>query len=185
MYAELGVPIRMALPLRGLAVGLEAVVELLEQAADRVVADPVAACDQLLGQMAGALGGPEQGRFRVASGDGLEEAPEVVEPFRVAPREPRPPGTRPADPLGRGFGRGSVEVGDPGSDGRARHACGFGDGRGATPAQGPSLGSGPTAEDPLVHDGGERLILLVEDGEDFLRDHTQSPRANTVPKLTN
>ena len=125
---ELGVTIRMVFPLQGLAVGLKAVADLVEQAAYRVVADLVAACHQFLGQVAGALGCPKQGRFGVSAGDGLEQALEILEQSWVALREARPSGSRPANPLGRWFGHGLVEFGDSGSESRPRDARGFGDG---------------------------------------------------------
>ena len=77
----------MVFPLQGLAVGLKAVADLVEQAAYRVVADLVAACHQFLGQVAGALGCPKQGHFGVSAGDGLEQALEILEQSWVALRE--------------------------------------------------------------------------------------------------
>jgi hypothetical protein len=57
----LGVPIRVPLALPGLAIGLEAVVQLLEQTAHGIMTDAVAQPPQFLGQVAGALARPQQG----------------------------------------------------------------------------------------------------------------------------
>ena len=82
---QLGVTIRMVFPLHGLAVGLKAVADLVEQAAYRVVADLVATCHQFRGQVAGALWMSKAGgRFGVSAGDGLEQALEILEQSWVA-----------------------------------------------------------------------------------------------------
>ena len=43
--------------------------------------------------------------------------------------------------------------------------------------------SGPPTENPLIHEEDEGLILLVEDRQGFLRDHTQALQASTVPQI--
>jgi hypothetical protein len=54
---------------QGLAVGLQAVTQPAQQGGHRVVADLVAQGPQFRGQMAQALGGPQQRRLRVAPGE--------------------------------------------------------------------------------------------------------------------
>ena len=78
----------------------------------------MAVFDQFVGQVAGALGGPKQGRFGVSTSGGLEQRVEVVEKSWVAFGEARASCSRLADPVGGRFGRGLVEFGDSGSDGR-------------------------------------------------------------------
>jgi hypothetical protein len=129
---ELGVAIGMVAPLLGLAIGREAIADLLEQARDGVMADVMAEGHQCFGQVASALGGPEQGCFGVPTGVGFEERVEVVEEFGVAIGEARPSGSWPAGALGGRFGPGMVEFGEAGSNGGAREPGRLGDG-GGTP----------------------------------------------------
>jgi hypothetical protein len=58
---ELGVPIRMALPLEGLAVSLETIARPVEEFGDHAMAGGVPHPLQLLGQLADTLAGPPQG----------------------------------------------------------------------------------------------------------------------------
>jgi len=93
---ELGVTIRVVAALLGLAVGLEAVAPVGEQGGDGLVADGMTHGGELLGQSPRALGGPAQGRLRVASGGRLDEGqhggPEgrvvVLDEVATAPRGP-------------------------------------------------------------------------------------------------
>ena len=80
---ELGVAIRVVFAFPGLPVRLEAVADLLEQATDRVVADPMAQSAEFVGQVARALGGPKQGGFGITTGRGFEQRAEVVEQLGI------------------------------------------------------------------------------------------------------
>ena len=60
---ELGVPIRVRRPLPGLAVGLQAVAQLLQQICHQFMADLVTLAVQFVGQLPHALAGPPQRRF--------------------------------------------------------------------------------------------------------------------------
>src|ERR1700736_5313014 len=93
--AELAITIRMA-PFAGLAVGLQAVAKLAQQAADRVEADAVAKFVQAAGQVAQAFGCPQQWPLRITARRRFDQGTQIVEQARVrfgkrlAPR-PRPP----------------------------------------------------------------------------------------------
>jgi len=161
---ELGVAIGVVVPLLGLPVDLEVIADVLEETAYGVMTDLVAEGTQGVRQMTGALGGPQEWGLGVTSGGGLEESAEVVEQLRVAIGEPRPPRPRPADSVAWGSGPRAVELGESRSDCSARGPRGLGDGRGPTPPEGPCLGGRPAAEDAFVHQGGEGLILLSQQG---------------------
>ena len=61
------------MPLPGLPVGLQAVVEPPGAAGHRPIADTVTLPLQLLGELSGTLAGPSQGGLGIASGDGIDE----------------------------------------------------------------------------------------------------------------
>lgn len=69
----------MVRPLAGLAVGLQAVAEHTQQAADRVETDAVAEFLQAAGQVAQALGRPQQRPFRIATRRRLDQSTQVIE----------------------------------------------------------------------------------------------------------
>src|SRR6516164_242106 len=75
--AELFVPIRTAAALAGLAVALQAVVQLSQQIGDNVVPDAVAHRAQRLGEIAQAATGPQQRRLWVAARRRLDQTPQV------------------------------------------------------------------------------------------------------------
>jgi hypothetical protein len=178
---ELRVAIGVVVPLLGLAIGWEAIADVLEGAADRIMTDLVAEGDEGLGPVTGALGGPEPWGLGISEGGGLEELGEVVQESRVALGEARASGPRPADPAGRRLGPGIVELSDSGSDGGARESGGLGDGRSAAPSESLRLGGGPAAEDTLVDKWGEGLRLRWPHRYSFLGVHVRNLRAIAMP----
>ena len=76
---ELGVAIRMRRPFAGLAVGLQAVIQVVEQGGHCPVADAVALAFQFLGQVAGTLARPAERGLRIAAGGRLDEGFEVLD----------------------------------------------------------------------------------------------------------
>ena len=155
--AELGVAVGMARPLERLAVGLEAVAQLVEQLRHGLVADRVTLPAQLGGEVADAPGRPAQRALRVAPGRRLDERLEVRPQRRVALLDGWSPGTRPPDPP-------AVEA-LPRPDivhatlhGRAREAGGPGHGGHATPPDGQRLGPGHQPPGPLVEQRGDHQV---------------------------
>jgi hypothetical protein len=111
--------------LDGLVRGLEAVAHLLEQEPDHPVGDLVAHALQGLGQLAGRLERPAQGRYRVAPGVGLHQVVEVGQQRRVDVLQARPASTFATYPPRRGLfgveGLGPVDHGVAGHPRRVRH----------------------------------------------------------------
>ncbi len=82
--AELGVSIRViGSPLVCLAVGLQAVAGFVQQSSYRARADGVSLAGRFVGQVAGALAGPTQGRLRVPSGEGIDQLVQSSQQPRV------------------------------------------------------------------------------------------------------
>ncbi len=96
--AELGVSIRViGGPLVCLAVGLQAVAGFVQQSSYRARADGVSLAGQFVGQVAGALAGPTQGRLRVPSGEGIDQLVQSSQQPRVDFRTRFASRTGPAD----------------------------------------------------------------------------------------
>src|SRR5262249_52668894 len=81
--AELCVAIGVVGTLGGLAVGLEAEVELAQESADRETADRVTARPQLLREPGRALARPSQRRGRVATCCRINQGIEIAQELRV------------------------------------------------------------------------------------------------------
>jgi hypothetical protein len=75
---ELGVPVRVALSLEGLAVGLEAVAEFVEQLGDHATTGRMPHALEFLSQFADAFAGPPQLRLRVAPGERIDQSLQVA-----------------------------------------------------------------------------------------------------------
>ena len=99
--AELGVPVRVLLPLDGLGVGLQAEPLGPQQAADRVGGDRVALGGQLGRQAAGRLRRPPQRRHRVAPLIRLHQGQQRREQPRVQVSGPLAAPARTPDPAQR------------------------------------------------------------------------------------
>ena len=76
---ELGVPVGVTRPLQPLAVGLQAVPQIVEQLRYQAMARPVAHAVQLFGELPHALAGPTERRVRVAAGNRLDQALQIPE----------------------------------------------------------------------------------------------------------
>src|SRR5438105_2479869 len=75
--AELRIPVRVAVALRGFAVGLQTVTRLTEQVGDQGAADRVTLRLQRLRQVAHALAGPPQWRLRITACRRLDQGLEI------------------------------------------------------------------------------------------------------------
>jgi hypothetical protein len=64
---ELGIAIRMGRPLKGLAIRLKTISQVLKHSSDSMMADTMALTDEGLGQIPRTLAGPSQGRLRIAT----------------------------------------------------------------------------------------------------------------------
>ena len=70
---ELGIAVRMRISLLGLPVGLQAVIQLMEQLCHHGIAHSMPHPVEILGQFADAVTGPAQAGFRVAARGGLHQ----------------------------------------------------------------------------------------------------------------
>ena len=80
---ELRIAVGIVRSLARLAVGLQAVVELVQQLADKRAADFVAHVAQAPAELAQALACPQQRRLRVAPRLRLDQATQIVEQARI------------------------------------------------------------------------------------------------------
>src|SRR5208282_1711409 len=96
---ELRIPVGMTVALRSLAVALQAVARLIEQVADQGAADLVTLRLQRLRQVAHALAGPPQRRFRITACRRLDQRLEIVAQRGVPGNRRFASGSRPPDPL--------------------------------------------------------------------------------------
>ena len=99
--AKLRIPVGVAVALRGLAVGLQAVARIVEQFGDQGAAHLVALRLQRLRQSAHALAGPPQRRFRVAACRWFDQGFEILEQCRVLRYRRPASGPRPPNPRRR------------------------------------------------------------------------------------
>jgi len=119
---ELGVAVGVTLPLLRLAVGLEVVAGLRQEAGHRLMADVMPHRGEGLGEVACALARPEQGRHRIAARGGIDEVLKVLEQGGIAGGQAMAAATRAADAraLGVGIRAGvgtGVEFGESAVDG--------------------------------------------------------------------
>src|SRR6266446_6313115 len=173
---KLGIAVRVRLALARLAVGLQAVVELMEQVSHGPLTDLIAILPELLGQFPGTLAGPPQGRHGIAAGGRVHEQFERGEQSRILFDESFPPGPRTATPLHGECASGRLTLvlnllngvadGGPGHPGRL---CQCGD---PTMAQAHGFGRGPKPSYPLIEEGLEGFVLRPERGDDACVFHT-------------
>jgi hypothetical protein len=128
------------------------------------MADLMTLTREFIGQVKRALANPKQRGFRMTSGRGLDERPQILNQPTIALGQSLSATSSLPNPFGiavmiEGFDRG-VQFRDPGLDGtgrkssRCRHSCN------PTPPQGHSFGGGPPSVDPFIHDRNECLELL-------------------------
>jgi hypothetical protein len=70
---KLRIPIRVGAPLQRLAVGLETIAQVMEEAVDRPLTHRMALRLECRGQLGGTLAGPPQERHRVATGHWIDQ----------------------------------------------------------------------------------------------------------------
>ena len=95
---ELGIAIRVVVPLFGLAVGLEAISQIAQQPADGLMAQVMPQVSQGVGQISRALAGPEQRGHGIAAGGRIDEPLEVAEQGPIGRRDRVAPAPGSANP---------------------------------------------------------------------------------------
>ncbi len=84
--AKLGISIRMILAFFHLSVALQAVVRLMQQVRDRLVADTVPFCFEFTGQQSCALAGPSKRRFWITTRQRFDKRLQLPQQFWVTDR---------------------------------------------------------------------------------------------------
>src|SRR5712671_766943 len=120
---ELHVTIGIVGSLAGLAVGLQAVIEPVQEFADERPANRMAHVAQALAELAKALGSPQQRRLRIASRLWLDQRAQIIEQVRIRLAHRPTTAARPAYPFQvRRLAR--TQFGQPASDRAARDTGG-------------------------------------------------------------
>jgi hypothetical protein len=96
---ELRVAIGIVRSLAGLAVGLQAVVELVQEFANERAADRMAHVAQALAELAQALASPQQRRLRIAARLWLDQRAQIIKQTRIRLAQKLTTTARPAYPL--------------------------------------------------------------------------------------
>src|ERR1700740_275850 len=93
---ELGIPVRVVLALDRLAVGLEAVAQVVEEAVDRSLADGMPSGPEPRRQSGRTLARPPQRRHRGATGHRIYQGFEITQQVRIVIDQRLPPAPRTA-----------------------------------------------------------------------------------------
>ena len=157
---ELRVTIGIVRPLAGLAVGLQAVIELVQKLADKRAADPMTHVAQALAELAQALASPQQRRLRIAPRLRLDQRAQIIEQARIRLAQRLATTARPAYPLHIGrFTR--AQFGQSTSDRATRDARGTHDRNNPAMSGRRRLGCRETPPSALVQHRRERLKALA------------------------
>src|SRR5262245_28145953 len=175
---ELRLAIGMCAAFLGLPIGLQAVVQLVEQPSNGVVTHVVPLVHQRIGKVTGALAGPQQRRLRVPTDGSLQQRLQILEQGTITLRHTAPPSATTTDPVRRGglilldtWGA-PLHFSEPGSNGGAREPGGLSDCRDAAPPDGQRFASGPTAPHVFVHDRAQSLVFVPYCRYDLSVRHT-------------
>ena len=158
---ELRIPIGMTGPLQRLAVGLQAVFQVMQQSRHQRVADLIALRVQFLGQATRALAGPAQRRLRIPSRHRFHQ---ILQRRRQSGHQhgrPLPPGPRASNPGGV-QGLLLSQLRKPSNNRIACQPDRTSDHRDPTPPQSPGLSPGPHPPVALVHRGQKRAVLCAD-----------------------
>ena len=99
---ELRITIAMRTAFLGFPIGLQAIVQIVEQPGDGVVTHVVSLLHQCIGKVTGALAGPQQRRLRVPTGGSLQQRLQILEKGTITLRHTAPPSATTTDPVRRG-----------------------------------------------------------------------------------
>ena len=173
---ELGVAIRVRRTLAGLAVGLQAVPQILEQFCHQAMADLVALAVEFRSQLAHTLAGPAQGRLWIAATIRFDQLFQIVDQGRILVDRPLAPATGLADAPDTGHSW-LTQFLEAAGDGATRHARRTRHGRYATIAQGFGLGRRIEPPQPFIQKGlqaGKSLFdeVCVHAGQYSTSRHT-------------
>src|SRR6266446_4481451 len=174
--------LRIAIAMRaaflGFPIGLQAIVQIVEQPGDGVVTHVVSLLHECIGKVTGALACPPQRRLRVPTGGRLQEGWQVLQKGTVMLRHTSPPSAPTTDSVRLCLiGLLSMEYtplhcGEPGSNGGTREASGLSDCRDASPPEGHRCASGPAAPHFFAHHRAQSLVLVPECSNDLCIWHT-------------
>ncbi len=137
-----------------LAIGLEAVTQLVKQRRHRPLTDLMALAGQFFGKVTGTLAGPQQRGHGITPGIGLQDNLQVLSKAWVRLCQGRTATTEPTNAVKRDLrlrrlGLG-LDYGDTGSYGMRGKASGNGNKGNPTVTEGESLGRRPAVAGPLI-----------------------------------
>jgi hypothetical protein len=147
----------MAGAFQGLAVGLQAKAQSAQKGCNRVVADPVAQALQPFGQVAQALGGPQQRALRVAGGGRIDQPAQILQQGRIQAGQRLAAPAGPAHP-GQIKRRATTQFHKAPTDRAARHPGDPRDHQDAAPARRQRLARRKSPPAPLIAQGAHRLV---------------------------
>ena len=151
---ELRIAVGMLGAFQRLAVGLQAVAQLVQQPIDRPLAHRMAGAAQVLSQPCRAAASPQQRAHRVAPGHRVDQPLQRLHQFRIvgSQRLAAPAGPAQAPPIGVAIRSElvGVEFLQPGADGGTRHAGGGGNAGDAATAHQARLDRRPASAQALV-----------------------------------
>jgi len=176
---ELGVAIGVAGARESLLCGLEAVSGGVEHLGDLLGADGEALPGQCISQLAHTLGGPAQGRLGVATRNRVDERVESGPEARSMDLEPLAATTRLADASVDLGSLAGLDLCDAGTNGRAGHADGGGDGRDAAATERQGFRRSPDPPGTLVEVGCENFQFFGD-----VLDLRHTPRKSRGAKTT-
>jgi hypothetical protein len=170
---ELGIPVRVALALDRLVIGLEAVAQIVEQSVDRPLADDVPSGLEPLGQLVRTLARPPQRRDRVATSHGIDQGFQFTKQVWImighrlatTPRRTQPS----AGERFVIFGGQKIQLLQARSDGGPCEPGSLGDSDDPAPAERSCLHGGPEAASPLVEQRFEGDVLCFDDLGEWVR----------------
>jgi hypothetical protein len=184
---ELGVAVGMRRPFPGLAVGLQAVVQLMEQGSDRLVTDRMPLAAQFRGQCARTLAGPAEGGLGVAAGGRFDQSFQVPDQGGVGSFQEGAAGPGPADPFGvdllLGLVGPALQLLDTRPDGGAGQAGRRGYRGSATPAQRLRFGRRPLPAQALGHRGAQEFKLRPHGFHQGYVSPNMTIAASSMPRI--
>src|ERR1017187_872918 len=178
---ELSIAVRVGVSFLGLPVGLQAVIQLMQQLRNHWIAHPMPHPVEILGQFADAVAGPAQAGLRVAARGGLHQFLQIRHQSRILVLGLLPPASRTADPSRR-MRRGLRQLFQSKADHLARDTSGPGDFGDATRPTHLALYSGQQAARSLVQHRLQKPETLT-DASRIIHPLQDNPKHSRVVML--
>src|SRR5262249_12643924 len=173
---KLSVTIRVLTTFFGLSIGLQAIVQLVQEPGHSPVADLMSLALQFISQLAATLGCPAQGRSRRAKGRSFEQFLQVTLQATISRLKRLAPSSRAAQAGLRVRvvcqQRGLLQFFDPSPDRRLGQSSRSGDGGNSSPTNSYGFASSPVPPHLFVHHRSKSLVFGAHLGNGFIIYHT-------------